>query len=97
MGTAVLETTAKKKSKKLWQPYVTDMCTGCGGKPVCKVYCKFDAISLEDDTENYPFKKARIDELLCTGCRSCISKGKQGIMLTGCPFNAIRLKEVKSE
>ena len=88
------ENTAKKSPKKLFRPFITEMCTGCGGKPVCRIYCKFGAISLVVDEDNYPYKRAKIDETACTGCRACVSKGKQGTMLTGCPFNAIRLRKV---
>lgn len=94
MGNTLVTDSERKPSKIKMKAYVTEMCTGCGGKPVCKVFCKFNAIALEEDPDNYPFKKARIDALRCTGCRSCISKGSLGIMLTGCPFNAIRLREM---
>ncbi len=79
----------KTKVKKV--AYVSDSCTGCGGVPVCRVYCKFDALQLVDDEDNYPFKKVMVDSGRCVGCGACVSSGVQGLMLTGCPWNAIRL------
>ena len=73
---------------------IADWCTGCGGFPVCQVFCKFDALRLVDDPENYPFKKMTVDAERCVGCGACVAGGAQGIMLTGCPWNAIRLMPV---
>lgn len=84
-----VKTTGKARTKRV--AHVSDFCTGCGGVPVCRVYCKFDALQLVDDRENYPFKKALVDTGRCVGCGACVSSGQQGLMLTGCPWNAIRL------
>ncbi|MFO8048863.1 MAG: 4Fe-4S dicluster domain-containing protein [Desulfosudaceae bacterium] len=70
---------------------VSDLCTGCGGSPVCLVYCKFEALRLIDDPHNYPFKRIMVDREACIGCGACVSGGKDGLMLTGCPWNAISL------
>lgn len=70
---------------------ILDTCTGCGGQPVCRIFCKRKALWLADDPENYPFKKMRVDPEQCTGCGSCVQNGPQGIHLSGCPWDAIRL------
>lgn len=88
---AIPQEKGRTRARKRKIPYVSEICTGCGGKPICREYCKNNAIVLIDDTENYPFKRAEINKDLCIGCRACISKGKDGIMLTGCPWNAIRM------
>jgi ferredoxin len=67
-------------------------CTGCGGAPVCTVYCKKNALQLTKDQEVYPFHMMTVNQELCIGCGACVSKGKQGIMLSGCPWNAIRME-----
>lgn len=66
-------------------------CTGCGGAPVCMVYCKRDALQLVKDKESPPFMIMTVDHTRCIGCGACVSGGRQGIVLSGCPWNAIRL------
>lgn len=70
---------------------VTEGCTGCGGAPVCRIFCPRDALVLFEDRENEPFRRMQVDESACTGCGSCVSRGPQGVHLLGCPWNAIRL------
>ncbi|MDY6824406.1 MAG: 4Fe-4S dicluster domain-containing protein [Thermodesulfobacteriota bacterium] len=91
-----MATTAKTKrrARTKRQAVVLDFCTGCGGSPVCQVYCKYNALELVDDPENYPYKRMMVNTDRCIGCGACLSGGKDGMMLTGCPWNAIRLKPV---
>ncbi len=81
----------RRKPKKIAR--ISDFCTGCG---VCLVYCKYNALQLVDDAENYPLKRMRVDESRCVGCGACVSGGQNGLMLTGCPWNAIRLISVQN-
>ncbi|MBI5552447.1 MAG: 4Fe-4S dicluster domain-containing protein [Desulfobacterales bacterium] len=67
-------------------------CTGCGGSPICAVYCKTKALKLLQDAKNYPFNMMTVDGSLCIGCGACVSGGRQGIMLSGCPWNAIHIE-----
>ncbi len=79
----------KRKVKRI--AVISEWCTGCGGSPVCLVYCKFSALQLVADPENYPFQRMTVNRDLCVGCGACVSGGKDGLMLTGCPWNAISL------
>ena len=79
----------RRKPKRI--AIVSEFCTGCGGSPICRVYCKFNALRLIDDPDNYPLKTMKVDSDACVGCGACVSSGKEGLMLTGCPWNAIRL------
>jgi ferredoxin len=80
---------ANHKAKRT--AFVTDACTGCGGAPVCMTFCGYGALMMVRDTENYPFSKIVVDTLLCRGCGSCMTNGKNGVRLTGCPWDAIQL------
>jgi len=71
--------------------FVTDACTGCGGAPVCLVFCRYGALELMPDDENYPFGKMVVNRRLCRGCGLCIAGGNNGVRLTGCPWGAIRM------
>ncbi len=71
--------------------FVTDKCTGCGGAPVCRVYCPCGALRLVDDHGHHPFKRVEVDAALCTGCGSCVARGPNGSRVFGCPWDAIRL------
>lgn len=88
------ENSLEKATRKKKIAVIDPCCTGCGGAPVCVVYCKQNALRLVEDKENYPFYIMTVDETLCIGCGACISRGKQGIMLHGCPWNAIRIKRL---
>ncbi|MFZ5565320.1 MAG: 4Fe-4S dicluster domain-containing protein [Thermodesulfobacteriota bacterium] len=95
---AVTQTVSRDTPKKVRAPrrraLILDWCTGCGGVPVCRVYCKFDALHLVADEENYPFRRMTVDAVRCVGCGACVSGGPDGLVLTGCPWNAIRLVPV---
>lgn len=70
---------------------ITEACTGCGGSPICIVFCKHEALGLVADHEHYPFRKMRVDPEKCVGCGNCVSRGVGGICLLGCPWDAIQL------
>jgi ferredoxin len=82
----------KKRRSAARLAVVEPWCTGCGGAPICMVYCKKNALQLVKDKEVYPFHTISVNHGLCIGCEACVSKGKQGIMLSGCPWDAIRMK-----
>ena len=71
--------------------FVTERCTGCGGAPVCRVYCPCGALRLVDDIDHFPFKRMQVDPNLCTGCGACVSRGPKGSRIFGCPWDAIRM------
>ncbi len=70
---------------------VSELCTGCGGTPICVVFCPQGALELTDDAENVPFKMMEVNPSQCTGCGSCIARGPKGSRILGCPWDAIRL------
>jgi ferredoxin len=94
LNTVAAEEKPARKTRVKRMAAIADWCTGCGGVPVCRVYCKFDALHLVEDTENYPFRRMTVDGGRCVGCGACVASGTQGIVLTGCPWNAIRLMPV---
>lgn len=70
---------------------VTDKCTGCGGAPVCRVFCGYGALELRDDPETFPFRRMHVVAERCTGCGGCVARGPKGSRILGCPWDAIRL------
>ena len=84
-------TAGNRNHRREQTAFVTDACTGCGGSPVCATFCGYNALIMIEDEENYPFHKMLVDALLCKGCRSCMSNGKNGVRLTGCPWDAIQM------
>jgi ferredoxin len=80
----------KRKPKEL--AVITDSCTGCAGSPVCQTLCPVENCMqlVHDDTSN-PFGYIWVDPLKCIGCRQCIARGKDGILLEGCPWDAIQM------
>ncbi|OQX63932.1 MAG: hypothetical protein B5M56_01450 [Desulfococcus sp. 4484_241] len=74
---------------------IAEWCTGCGGAPVCAVYCRQNALRLVDDPDNPPFKIMTVDADRCIGCGACVTGGANGIFLSGCPWGAISLKETR--
>lgn len=77
--------------------FVTDACTGCGGAPVCITFCRHGALDLVPDKENYPFKKMVVNKMVCKGCGMCVCDGRDGIWLTGCPWDAIQMTWIMTD
>lgn len=75
--------------------FVTERCSGCGGAPVCRIFCPHGALELREDRESFFFKKMEVKPGSCTGCGSCITRGPHGTQILGCPWNAIRLIQVR--
>jgi ferredoxin len=86
------ERTVAKNAKVAKIAVIDPWCTGCAGTPVCLVYCKQKALRLVKDKEAYPFNIMTVDGSSCIGCGACVSAGRQGIMLSGCPWNAIHIE-----
>lgn len=81
----------KRKVKPKSIAVVNEQCTGCGGSPVCRVYCPVDNCIAVTPADEYPLSRARIDPLKCIGCKRCIARGPQGLYLDGCPWDAIKM------
>ena len=71
--------------------FVTERCTGCGGAPVCRVYCPRGALETVEDVDHFPFTRVRVDRTLCSGCGACVARGPNGSRIFGCPWDAIQL------
>lgn len=84
--------TKRKRARKI--AVIEPWCTGCGGAPVCMIYCKKGALIPVADHEAYPFKRMTVDSRLCIGCGACITSGPMETRLGGCPWDAIILKPV---
>ncbi len=89
-----LDTTARKPRKNRKIAVIDPWCTGCGGAPVCMVYCKSNALKPVKDPKAYPFMMMTVDSATCIGCGACVANGRQGLMISGCPWNAIHLASV---
>ena len=87
--------TNRRKRKPPTLATINDSCTGCAGSPVCQTLCPVENCMqlIHDDTVN-PFGYIWVDPLKCIGCKQCISKGKDGIFLEGCPWDAIDMVPV---
>jgi len=84
----LINTKRKKKPKEM--AVITDQCTGCSGSPVCIPLCPVeDCMNLIHDEEHEPFGYIWVDPTKCIGCRKCITKGPGGVLLDGCPWDAI--------
>ena len=82
--------TNRRKRKPPTIATINDSCTGCAGSPVCQTLCPVEnCMQLIHDDTNNPFGYIWVDPLKCIGCKQCISKGKDGIYLEGCPWDAI--------
>ena len=88
-------TTKQKRLKK--KAFIEPWCTGCGGAPVCVIFCKKHALTLVRDQKTYPFKRMTVDQTLCIGCGACATTGTLGIRLNGCPWDAITIKPCLSQ
>jgi ferredoxin len=87
--------TNRRKRKPPTLATINDSCTGCAGSPVCQTLCPVENCMqlVHDDTVN-PFGYIWVDPLKCIGCKQCITKGKDGILLEGCPWDAIDMVPV---
>jgi ferredoxin len=75
---------------------IDECCTGCAGAPACIVYCPVEKCMFwVPDAEHPPFGRIEVDKTTCIGCAKCASKGPDGILLDGCPWDAIAM--VKTE
>ena len=89
-----IQTPRKKKPKEL--AIITENCTGCAGSPVCVTYCPVaDCMYWVTDEDHPPFGRIVVDPLLCIGCKKCTSKGPDGTLLDGCPWDAIEMVDTK--
>ena len=80
----------KKKPKVL--AHITESCTGCAGAPVCQTYCPVDECMILVQNPGAPaFGVIEVDPLKCIGCRKCTTKGPEGTVLDGCPWEAIAM------
>lgn len=84
--------TKTKKQKKRMLATVSDSCTGCAGSPVCIAVCPVDgALEYVPDDDAYPFGTVKVDADRCIGCTLCASKGYEGALTEGCPWDAITM------
>ena len=89
-----LATPRKKKPKQL--AVVNECCTGCAGSPVCLTCCPVEKCMFWVlDADNPPFGRIAIDYQLCLGCKKCVGNGPDGILLDGCPWEAIDMEMTK--
>jgi ferredoxin len=86
-----MEKTAAQKTKTRKIAAIMPWCTGCGGSPVCMVYCRKNALVPVKDMDHYPFSVMTVSERDCIGCSACVAKGENGLVLSGCPWNAITM------
>lgn len=82
----------RRKTKPKVLAVITGACTGCAGAPVCQVVCPVaDCMLLVPAPDAVPYGHIWVDPLKCIGCRKCITRGPDGIVLDGCPWDAIRM------
>jgi len=43
------------------------------------------------DTGNPPFGRVAVDPSTCIGCGKCAARGPDGILLDGCPWDAVEM------
>jgi ferredoxin len=81
-----------RKKKPMILAVTTDNCTGCAGSPVCINYCPVDeCMYWIADEDHPPFGRIEVDAQTCIGCKQCITKGPDGTLLDGCPWDAIEM------
>lgn len=85
------------RNKKPLTVAVTDEnCTGCSGSPVCITYCPVDeCMYWIEDEDHPPFGRIEVDYQTCIGCKQCLTKGPDGTLLDGCPWDAIKMEPIK--
>jgi ferredoxin len=86
----------KRKKKPRMLAYITENCTGCAGAPVCQSYCPVEECMLLVQNPSAPvFGVIEVDPFKCIGCQKCITKGPEGTLLDGCPWDAIVMEPIK--
>ena len=84
----------KRKPKLL--AVINDNCTGCAGSPVCVAYCPVEACMFWVPDQDYPpFGRIEVDKSTCIGCAKCTTKGPDGTLLDGCPWDAIDMVAIE--
>ena len=83
----LLTTQRKKKPKDI--AVIMDSCTGCGGSPVCEPLCPVADCMIHVRSDDNPAGYIWVDPLKCIGCRRCTTKGPEGMILDGCPWDSI--------
>ena len=87
---------ARRKRKPREIAVINECCTGCAGSPVCQDLCPVeDCMYLVFDEQAPPCGRIEVNELTCIGCRKCITKGPEGMLLEGCPWDAIDMLPLK--
>lgn len=82
--------TGRRARKPHLLAVITDACTGCAGSPVCEIYCPVDECMLLVAAEDaFPYQRVWVDPLKCVGCKKCLTRGPEGSLLDGCPWDAI--------
>jgi Fe-S-cluster-containing dehydrogenase component len=81
--------TAQRKKKPKEIAVIMDSCTGCAGSPVCQPLCPVDNCMIHFRSDDNPAGFIWVDPLKCIGCRRCITKGPEDIVLDGCPWDSI--------
>ncbi|MHC4443288.1 MAG: 4Fe-4S ferredoxin [Planctomycetota bacterium] len=78
----------KRKPKQL--AVINENCAGCAGSPACVEYCPVESCMFwTSDEDHPPFGRIEVDKTLCIGCARCNSRGPDGMLLEGCPWEAI--------
>ena len=86
----VKKRTGKRKKKPPMLAYITEACTGCAGAPVYQSYCPVEECMVLVENPRAPaFGVIEVDPFKCIGCKKCVTKGPEGTLLDGCPWDAI--------
>ena len=94
-------TTVKQNNQRKRKPRIVAVinaaCTGCSGSPACVDYCPVESCMIwVDDQDHPPLGRIEVDPLLCIGCKLCITKGPNGTLLDGCPWDAIDMLSLET-
>ena len=91
----VKKRTGRRKKKPPMLAYITEACTGCAGSPVCQSYCPVEECMVLVDNPSAPaFGVIEVDPFKCIGCKKCVTKGPEGTLLDGCPWDAIVMVDI---
>jgi ferredoxin len=92
MGESERKFAGQRKKKPRALAVVDDKCSGCGGAPVCQALCPVEeCMVLRPAEDAYPFGRIWVDPSKCVGCKKCVADGPLGILVEGCPWDAIRM------